>query len=62
MFLSVSVPKSLLPDQSAAPDVDADGDIKMETTKQQEQELKARVTVPESGCLCGGWMYGKEGV
>ena len=46
MFLSFSVSTSLLPDQSAAPDVEANGDIKMETMKQQEQELKARVTVP----------------
>jgi Ino eighty subunit 2 len=47
MFLSFSVPASLLPeDQSAAPDVDADGDIKMETTQEQEQEQKAQVTVP----------------
>ena len=38
LFLSFSVPTLLLPDQSAASDVDADGDIKMEKTQEQEQK------------------------
>ena len=38
MFLSCSVPTLLLPDQSAVSDVDADGDIKMEKTQEQEQK------------------------
>jgi Ino eighty subunit 2 len=46
MFLSFSVPVSLLPNQSAAPDADAGGDVKMETTKEQEQERKTRAMVP----------------
>jgi hypothetical protein len=39
MFLSFSVPASLLPDQSVAPDADMDEDVKMEATQEQEQEL-----------------------
>ena len=53
MFLSFSVPASLLPDQSAAPDVDDDGDIKMETMEQQVQEKKARMTAP-AVCVVDG--------
>jgi Ino eighty subunit 2 len=48
MFLSFSVPASLLPTthQSAAPDVDADGDVRMETTQEQEPPEKLRAMAP----------------
>ena len=46
MFLSFSVPASSLPKQSAAPDAVADGDVKIETGEEQEQERKPRAMVP----------------
>ncbi len=56
MFLSFSVPASLLPatHQSTTPDVDADGDVKMETTQEQEPPKKpramARAVCDVEGC------------
>jgi hypothetical protein len=38
MFLLFSVPATLRLNQPAATDVDANGDIKMETTHEQEQK------------------------
>ena len=48
MFLSFSVPASLLPTthQSGAPDVDADGDVRMETTQEQGPPEKSRAMAP----------------
>ena len=54
MFLSFSVPASLLPDQSAAPDADIDEDVKMETTQEQEQELKPRGMMLPAVCAVEG--------
>ena len=58
MFLFFSVPESLLPDQSVAPV--AEGDVKMETTEEQEQEHKPRAMVPAvcvvDGCMAK-WKY-----
>ena len=43
MFLSFSVPASLLPTtHHSATNVDADGDVKMETTQEQEPSKKSR--------------------
>ena len=39
-------PRVVLPDQSTAPDVEVDGDIKIETTHEQEQGQKAWVAAP----------------
>jgi hypothetical protein len=55
MFLSFSVPASLLPNQPAAPDADADGDVKMETTEEQNRNGCR-------GCLCSRGMHGEEEV
>ena len=46
MCLSFSVPESFLPDQSVAPD--AEGDVKMEATEEQEQEHKPRAMFVQS--------------
>ena len=62
MFLSFSVPTSLLPDQPTAPDVDADEDIKMEKAEQQDQEQKARVTVPAACAVDGCTTKRKHGL
>ena len=46
MFLSFSVPASLLPTtHQQASDVDDEGDVKMETTQEQEQEQPRAVTL-----------------
>ena len=50
MFLSFSVPESLLP----APDTDPDGDVKMRTTQEQEQELKPRGMAVPAVCAVEG--------
>ena len=59
IFFSFSVPTSLLPDQPTAPDVDVNGDIRMEKAEQQDQEQKARVTAP-AACAVAGCTYGQE--
>ena len=47
MFLSFSVPTSLLPAiHQPATDVDADGDVKMETTEEQELPKKPQAMAP----------------
>lgn len=59
MFLSFSALASLLPDQSTAPDADADGDIKMDD---EAAGAKAEGAGGGSDCLCSRWMYGQEEV
>jgi hypothetical protein len=55
MFLSISVPESLLPNQSATPpDADTDGDVKMVTTQEQEQERKLRGMMVPAICAVEG--------
>ena len=44
MFLSVSVTELSMPNQSVA--LDAEGDVEMETTEEQEQEHKPRAMAP----------------
>ena len=52
VLLSFSVPASLLPTthQSAGTDVDPDGDVKMETTQEQEPQAKAPAVCDVEGC------------
>ena len=60
MFLSVSVPESLLPNQSAAPDADTDRDVKMETKQEQEQERKPRGMMVPAVCEVEGCMVKRK--
>ena len=58
MFISFSVPESFLP----APDTDPDGDVKMRTTQEQEQELKPRgMAVPAVRAVEGARRRGSIG-
>jgi Ino eighty subunit 2 len=52
MFLSFSVPPSLLPTiHQSATGVDADGDVKMETKQEQELRAMAPAVCDVEGCL-----------
>jgi Ino eighty subunit 2 len=51
MFLSFSVPESLLPTMhQSASDVDTDGDVKMETAQAQELSKKPQAMAPAAVC------------